>query len=215
MDDKKNVSRDKILSRIRTSIDKRPERKIEEPDFSSPVQHPIDKPLLEKFKNEFEENLGEIFLCQGNKDMAGQLKGFLDKRNISKLHCIDPEITNLLNSHEISFSYEEEDFSEMEAGLTNCEFLVARSGSILVSSGQASGRAMNVFPPCHIVFAGKSQLMAEIGDALNAIQHKYGNELPSMISTITGPSRTADIEKTLVMGAHGPKQLIVFLDQER
>jgi L-lactate dehydrogenase complex protein LldG len=48
-------------------------------------------------------------------------------------------------------------------------------------------------------------------DALVAMQEKYGNSLPSTISTITGPSRTADIEKTLVLGAHGPKEFIVFL----
>jgi L-lactate dehydrogenase complex protein LldG len=43
------------------------------------------------------------------------------------------------------------------------------------------------------------------------ITKKYGNKLPSMISMITGASRTADIEKTLVMGAHGPKELVLFL----
>ncbi|MCK5078809.1 MAG: LUD domain-containing protein, partial [Bacteroidales bacterium] len=48
-------------------------------------------------------------------------------------------------------------------------------------------------------------------DALKGMKEKYGQDLPSMISLITGPSRTADIEKTLVMGAHGPRELYVFL----
>jgi L-lactate dehydrogenase complex protein LldG len=70
---------------------------------------------------------------------------------------------------------------------------------------------MNVFPPIHIVIAHASQIVNYPEDALNAMQEKYGEHLPSCISTITGPSRTADIEKTLVLGAHGPKEFVVFL----
>ncbi|MCF8374121.1 MAG: lactate utilization protein [Bacteroidales bacterium] len=206
------TSRDIILNRIRVAIDKRPERKLEKPDFSSPVQHPIDKDLLEKFKEEFDENLGQTYLCPDSQDVARQLKSYLADYHVKKFHCIDSEIQTFLSKENISFSFEKKDFNDMEAGCTGCEYLIARSGSIMVSSSQASGRAMNVFPPCHIVLARKSQLVAEIADALDAIQKKYGDNIPSMISTITGPSRTADIEKTLVMGAHGPKQLVVFID---
>ena len=46
------------------------------------------------------------------------------------------------------------------------------------------------------------------------MKKKYPDNYPSMISLITGPSRTADIEKTLVMGAHGPKELYVFLIED-
>jgi L-lactate dehydrogenase complex protein LldG len=80
-----------------------------------------------------------------------------------------------------------------------------------VASASESGRQMNVFPPVHIVLAHVSQLVNYQEDALIAIHDKYGDSLPSSISTITGPSRTADIEKTLVLGAHGPKELVVFL----
>jgi L-lactate dehydrogenase complex protein LldG len=101
----------------------------------------------------------------------------------------------------------------MQAGITGCEFLVARTGSVVISSALPSGRQMNVFPPIHIVLAHVSQLVDYPEDAFVAIQNKYGEDLPSIISTITGPSRTADIEKTLVLGAHGPKEFIVFLSK--
>jgi L-lactate dehydrogenase complex protein LldG len=61
------------------------------------------------------------------------------------------------------------------------------------------------------VLAYTSQLVPDLKDAFKLIKEKYGQQIPSMISTITGPSRTADIEKTLVLGAHGPKELFVFL----
>lgn len=70
---------------------------------------------------------------------------------------------------------------------------------------------MNVFPASHIVFAHTNQIVLDIKDAMRGLKEKYPNGLPSMISLITGPSRTADIEKTLVMGAHGPEELYVFL----
>jgi len=88
---------------------------------------------------------------------------------------------------------------------------VARTGSVVVSSAGDSGRSMNVFPPIHLVLANSDQLVQFPEDALVAVQSKYKNNFPSTVTTITGPSRTADIEKTLVLGAHGPKELVVFL----
>lgn len=205
-------SRELILKRIRTAIDNRVERHLSEPDFSSPVQAEIKGSLVEKFKSEFKENLGEIFLCENEEQAYSKLKSFLRENTINKFHCIDPKLQDKLSQVGISFTSEQEDFYEMEAGLTACEFLIARFGSIMVSSAHASGRAMNVFPHTHIVMAGKSQIVPELKDALNGMGKRYPDVLPSMISTITGPSRTADIEKTLVMGAHGPKRLVVFID---
>ncbi|WP_217652622.1 LUD domain-containing protein [Tangfeifania diversioriginum] len=57
----------------------------------------------------------------------------------------------------------------------------------------------------------KKQLVNSLGEAYSAISEKYGNHLPSQLLLITGPSRTANIEKTLTLGAHGPKGLHVFL----
>jgi len=95
--------------------------------------------------------------------------------------------------------------------LTGCEFLVAHLGSVLISSAQISGRRLNVFPETHIVVANEVQIVDFLDNALEKLQEKYKNKLPSLISNITGPSRTADIEKTLVMGMHGPKTLIVII----
>ena len=100
---------------------------------------------------------------------------------------------------------------KMEVGITQCEYLIARSGSVMVSSAQLSGRQMAVYPPIHIIIAYTEQLVTHVKDAIEEIQKKYGKKLPSLITTITGPSRTADIEKTLIIGAHGPKEIYVFM----
>jgi L-lactate dehydrogenase complex protein LldG len=102
-------------------------------------------------------------------------------------------------------------FKESEIGITGCEFLIARTGSVLYSTGTEAGRRLSIYPPVHVVVAWSSQIVYDIGDALRILRIRYLDKMPSMICLETGPSRTADIEKTLVLGAHGPKELIVFL----
>jgi len=99
----------------------------------------------------------------------------------------------------------------MKAAVTFCEFLIARHGSIMVSSRSGPGRRINIFPEIHIVLAHTNQMVDDIKQAFKALKEKYQQQMPSMVSLITGPSRTADIEKTLIMGAHGPKELYLFL----
>lgn len=175
----------------------------------------IYKPVLPDattcFMNELELVNGQCVICENEPDLYSKLKSFTVQNSFPYLYCRDSYIANQLTTYNIPFSGNVSDFESMQAGITGCEFLVARTGSVLVSSASESGRQMNVFPPVHIVLAHVSQLVNYLEDALVAIHEKYGDSLPSSISTITGPSRTADIEKTLVLGAHGPKELIVFL----
>lgn len=96
------------------------------------------------------------------------------------------------------------------AGVTLAEALVARTGSVFITTRQG-GRAASVLPPVHIVYARLPQLVNEIGDALEQVQASGRIRDISMLSLITGPSRTSDIEKMLVLGAHGPRRLIVLL----
>ena len=97
-----------------------------------------------------------------------------------------------------------------DAGLTGCECLVAQTGSILVSSVQG-GRALSILPHCHVVIATVDQVVPALDDAFAVVRHRHPDRPPSMLSFITGPSRTGDIERILVLGAHGPKELLLLL----
>ena len=108
-------------------------------------------------------------------------------------------------------SLQPEAITEAGIGITRCEYLVARLGSIMVSSRLSPGPKIIAYPEIHLVVGYPSQL---VPDLKQAIQYQGKNTMtiyPSLVSLITGPSRTADIEKTLVMGAHGPRELYVFL----
>lgn len=106
--------------------------------------------------------------------------------------------------------YDKSALEVCDAGLTECDVLVAQTGTVVVTSASAGGRALNVLPPHHVVLAGREQLVPDLPTAFRRLQEKYGANHPSMISLITGPSRTGDIERILVLGAHGPKRLTVL-----
>jgi len=206
-------ARNEILNRIKTV---RNERSLFH-DFAQNPEAKIYKPILPDalscFKNEIEAVSGKCIVCENEQYMYEKIRHFVDERGFSYLFCRDKAIAEKLSINKIPFSAEYEDFEAMEAGITTCEFLVARTGSIMVSSASPSGQKLHIYPPVHIVIAHHSQLVDYVEDALLAIRKKYGNDLPSTISTITGPSRTADIEKTLVLGAHGPKEIVVFISK--
>jgi L-lactate dehydrogenase complex protein LldG len=98
-----------------------------------------------------------------------------------------------------------------DAGITSCEALVSQTGSILVSSATGGGRGLSILPHVHVVVATLDQIVPTLGDALHQAKDRHAGRMPSMLSFITGPSRTGDIERILVLGAHGPKELIVIL----
>jgi L-lactate dehydrogenase complex protein LldG len=107
--------------------------------------------------------------------------------------------------------YEKAELAACDAGITSCECLIAQTGSALVTASTCGGRSLSVLPPHHILIARREQLVPDLQAALTFAKQKFGGSYPSMMSFITGPSRTGDIERILVLGAHGPKNLTIFL----
>lgn len=106
--------------------------------------------------------------------------------------------------------YEVREMERCDAGVTECDALIAQTGSVLLTSRGAGGRALSVLPPHHVVLARREQLVADLPAAFALLERKYAGNYPSFISFITGPSRTGDIERILVLGAHGPKKLTIL-----
>jgi L-lactate dehydrogenase complex protein LldG len=108
--------------------------------------------------------------------------------------------------------YDKAALEACDAGLTECECLVAQTGSVCVTTYSSGGRALSVLPPHHIVVARREQLVSDLSAAYEGLAKRYATGgYPSFMSFITGPSRTGDIERILVLGAHGPKKLTVLL----
>jgi len=171
-----------------------------------------DGPSLDiVFAEQFTKADGKFIFCENLAEFTSNIGFLIQENNWKHICCFEETITNQLKESDIPFSSNKMDMENMEVGITHCEYLIARSGSVMVSSAQLSGRQMAVYPPIHIIIAYTDQLVTHVKDAIEEIQKKYGKKLPSLITTITGPSRTADIEKTLIIGAHGPKEIYVFM----
>lgn len=169
----------------------------------------MDLPLL--FAEQFTAVSGQFVYCEDTIQLIENLIILVEQKKLRKIYAFENNVQELLSTFEFPYIFTDVGFNEAEIGITGCEALIARNGSIMISNASASGRRLSTYPPIHIVIATSSQLVMDIKDALDLMQKRYGQELPSFISIITGPSRTADIEKTLVLGAHGPKELYVFL----
>ncbi|SNR43037.1 LutC/YkgG family protein [Hymenobacter mucosus] len=209
-----DTSRDIILRRIRESL-QQPAPQPTRPDFTAPL-HPRSATaddLAVAFAQSFVRVGGVFFYCDSVEHFYDQLFAYKKEKALEHLYVWEPELKKLLHEGEIVFQGDETEFvAHADAGLTTCEALVARTGSVLVSGATGSGRRLSIYPDQHLILARTSQVVADIGDALQMMQQKYGaDRLPSMISLTTGPSRTADIEKTLVLGAHGPRSIVLFL----
>ncbi len=163
---------------------------------------------------EFARNLvqvkGKFAYCANQKELVQALRILYHEEQWERITCTEPYVMDLVDRSGIPYSGDSASIAETEAAITGCEYLIARTGSIMVSSSQGSGRRVFGHAPVQIVIGRTSQLVNEIGEALEGIKGKY-SEMPSQVSMITGPSRTADIEKTLVLGVHGPRDLYVFL----
>lgn len=185
-------------------------------DFEdSPLYKDEEESLDVTFARELTKVEGQFIYCDGEIAVIENLILLAEKLRINKIHAWEPGIQQLLVQYGFPIYMGEHHFDDTDAGITGCESLIARNGSVLISNGDLAGRRLSIYPPIHIVVAKASQLVIDIRHGLQRLHDKYAGQLPSMISTITGPSRTADIEKDLVLGAHGPKQLYVFLLEDR
>ncbi|SFD71425.1 LutC/YkgG family protein [Thermophagus xiamenensis] len=205
-----NNSREIILSNLRKAGKRAWEDRWSETVPEGNVFDTISDPPA-YFKQELESLGGQVFIENNEVAAWTRLGKLKQERGWKQFWVADEELKKKCLELDLPVSEcvpgeEDEDIS---VGLTSCEALIALTGSILVSSA-ASGRKINIFPPIHVVIAGKDLLVDSIKDGLEKIENKYGGR-PSQISLISGPSRTADIEKTLVMGAHGPRELITII----
>ncbi|KUG06619.1 LutC/YkgG family protein [Solirubrum puertoriconensis] len=206
-------SRDIILRRVREALQQPSPHQPTAPDFSARLFAAPPDDLVVAFAESFVRVGGTFYYCATEDHFFDLLYAHKKERNIEHLFVWEPELKKLLHAAGIVHTADETEFlAHADAGLTSCEALVARTGSVVLGSATASGRRLSIYPDQQLVFARASQVVADIGDALQLLQTKYGaDKLPSMISLATGPSRTADIEKTLVLGAHGPRSITLFL----
>lgn len=209
-----NPGRSAVLDRIRSALRSSTVESAVSPASSESIFEPVANPL-ERFQTEAKANLMECSLTPDIQASAQQLTQILDSLPPGEIFVEDhPSLRRVVELSKISrpvrWSSEGAPREASQATVTRVEALVAQTGSLLVSAA-CGGRGASVVAPCHIAVAGTSQLVPDLTTALKNASQKGILEQNSFACVISGSSRTADIEKILVQGAHGPRRLVVIL----
>jgi L-lactate dehydrogenase complex protein LldG len=204
-------SKENIFKKIRKALSQSTPLPFPKSEGNSPIFEPSSVQELEvEFAEQFNALQGRFIYCVNRQELAFQFNSLIKKQNWKKIFCAEKKLLELVGS-QLEDNLLTNDLADCDISITSCECLVARTGSIVMSAANSMGRTASVYAPIHICIAFSNQLVYDVKDALQLIKEKYKDKLPSLITFATGPSRTADIEKTLVVGVHGPKEVYCFL----
>lgn len=203
-------SKESILKKIRKALSHSTPLPFPQSENTQPVFPVSSEELDVVFAEQFNALGGRFIFCVNRQELAFQFNSLVKKSDWQKVYCVEDKIKEIVGSS-LEDRFTNKDLADCDVSVTGCECLVARTGGFVMSAAQASGRTTSVYAPIHICIAFTSQLVYDIKDALVLLKDKYKDQLPSLITFATGPSRTADIEKTLVVGVHGPKEVYCFL----
>jgi L-lactate dehydrogenase complex protein LldG len=204
------TARENILKKIKQALEQPVPVPFPASEGEQIIFHASEEENAVVFAENFSKLLGRFSFCSDEKELVQQLQALIASRGWTKIYCRETGIQDSLSVAGFSTVYTD-DIAGCDASITGCESLIARTGSIILSSAQQSGRTVSVYAPVHICIAYTNQLMFDISDGLQQLRETYGPQFPSLVTLATGPSRTADIEKTLVVGVHGPKEVFCFL----
>jgi len=207
-----SAARENILARIaKANAQPRPATAPAAP--IEKIFAPISNPR-KRFLEECAGNLTEVFEAPDRTRSINALEMILSTVPQGEVYVQDnpvlqPLLDVLRQWREVRLSSQGPALEATQVSLTLAHGFVAQTGSILTSSA-CGGRGASIVPPCHIVYGRGEQIVPDIAAALARVPLEVPDA--SYVGLITGSSRTADIEKILVQGAHGPRRLVVILE---
>lgn len=225
------TSRDKILNKLRTARQPFPDAPPR-PQVYQPVTKLDDTSadsLVERFVSEITLLKGEAFVVEGDNAACEKVRELLISHQTKRLlswdfrHIPVKNLENPIRELGIEIIYPEihDEFHHetlvtletAQVGLTGVDFAIAATGTLVVSTGEGKPRIPTVLPPAHIAVVTQDQIIPRLE---NWIAYQRANGLPTIqnsanVCFISGPSRTGDIEKQLVLGMHGPGKVQVII----
>jgi L-lactate dehydrogenase complex protein LldG len=220
-------SRDIILQRIRSGLNNAAAAgfgDLAEPPVPLvwPNTNPAPSALVSRFQAELAVLKGEAIPCATMADARRQLAELLEKDPWCCLGSLDRplarELTSELPTGRIEWVTPEwtaQQIEQLPAGLIAADALLADTGSCIVHCATAAERLMCYLPPVCVVVARVEQIAENLPAAWGPIAKVcLSKDSRGEIVLITGPSRTADIEKKLILGVHGPKRLVVLIVEQ-
>lgn len=211
------TAREQVLKAIRDAqVDGNINHITHDIDFELPIFAPLcdDEKNMNTLAIHFAKNMdqseGYFIYCEDDTELVQSIKTVIYERNFAPIFTNDPKIELLFTKTDISYIHQPEDLEKARVVVSFCDCLIARYGSVLLTSSMPCGAVGNVFPDVRFIIAFSDQLVENISDSIKVLKEKYGNELPSIITYLTGPSRTNAIDLKPIIGVHGTRELYVF-----
>jgi L-lactate dehydrogenase complex protein LldG len=172
-----------------------------------------------RFKQELEEVHGEVVRCGSMEEARAWLAETAAQESWERVGAVDRplcrEVSGGLKADGLAWAQSDwtpQSMASLSAGLVEADCLLADTGTAMVACGRAEERLMCYLPPACVIVATTDRLVEHLPAAWPAIAPRVADpQLRGEFVFITGPSRTADIEKILILGVHGPQRLIVLL----
>jgi len=226
-------SREQVLARIGRALKREAQAEGSSPDgqtvtladqpaevrrrLENPKSHTLPALKLEPGKDladtlieRMESVQMSVVRLQSSADIVEAVRWYFESENISGAVTVSPELGEL----DWPDDYQTGAASGVErSSVTPCFAAVAETGSVALLSGAGTPATLNFLPDNHIVVVKESQIVSHLDDVFPKLRahSESSRELPRALNFVTGPSRTADIEQTIEIGAHGPRRMHVLL----
>lgn len=209
-----NTNRESMLRRIREAVTagNRAGGSPALPERGNVGYQGAGRDLISRFRDEWTAAGGKLHVVADVEAAAQVVAELVRMRSIQRVLLGDGKLAAALlpDGMEIVTGEPRSAWFAAEMGLTEVDYLVAETGSIVLASRREQARSFSLLPPLHVAVAERRQLVPDLFD-LFALLGMRRHELPSSLSVITGPSKTGDIELRLVTGVHGPGEVHVVL----
>lgn len=212
--DKGTTNKEQILAKVRNATIEKPEAMFKDIDLRTDTWQPIKEEdgnaitFVQKFKE-----MGGIFIYLENEAELGEcMKQLAPQNGWEPLWCSQDDLKEVLDNYGIQHKDEgEREEGKKLVSFLKCDYLVAQTGSIILSDEGLTTRKAYTEADVLLVLVHTDQIVSGLKDALHELKEKFGERRASQAIILTGLTRTYDIEQSLVQGVHGPRQIAVFL----
>ncbi|MCL2745273.1 MAG: lactate utilization protein [Planctomycetaceae bacterium] len=221
------TTKEEFLGRIRTALADIKDSPAEEPLI--PKVWELQGLSVEEMSKQFSGNLtalkGEIVLCDSFDDAVHKIRSTLKGIDAKKIGVMSnplaKSVAGRIHDKELLYAPEQagdtspEALEMLDASLVSPDLLLADTGSCFFAAPDAFNRLLTYIVPVSLVIANTSMLREHLPAAWTEVKPLLKDANSGEFVIVTGPSRTADIEKVLILGVHGPKRVMVFLIDEQ
>ena len=220
-----NVARDTIMSSIRESLAAsrpfddvhREHQKEKRANRGSEGSAAADANTLSEIFHENLESVGGHCSMVGNELAAARASGEIIMSSgarriaISDSHAVQNLCSSISVDGEVVKKATSSDLFNCDLGITSAQYAIAETGTLVLESERERNRLTSLVPPVHVCILDARNIRERMIDVLNILQTNDSKNLSRAVTFITGPSRTSDIELTLAIGVHGPRELYVIV----